>query len=321
MNEGEGQRKNNPKKRPLDITTPSQTTPHSLPSTNKPLLVKNNKKSRVLTSGGGEKEKNNSSNNTDETNQPTKKKVRFNPSTEISTIPPKDGGSNKSGANQGAEIVEEGKGEGEKKLNNKQLKKLKQKRKQQKKKKNQQKQQEKQKNAAKEDEKNKSSSNVSSSSSSKKEQDEDVNERHRRDFVSDLSDYLQAWDENRRIVASNSSSSDQENKKWKFNKVLQEWALQHCLDKQRISSDLFKHLTPYLLTIQGKAKDRLIERLEEIIRQPEEIVEAGGEGKEEIPETTQSNGEEKKKQETAILLKSIARKRAQRLLVSFSKMK
>lgn len=75
----------------------------------------------------------------------------------------------------------------------------------------------------------------------------------RRDFTSDLMSYISLW-------------SDRENSgHWKFNKILQTWALDNCFDKQKISVIVFKALMPYLLSIKGSAVDRLLLRAEEII--------------------------------------------------------
>jgi hypothetical protein len=127
----------------------------------------------------------------------------------------------------------------------------------------------------------------------KKKQQEESGEtpiQKHRDFSTDLTEYLQSWEETQ---AASSSSSD---KSWKFNKVLQEWSLQHCLEKQMISSELFKKLTPYLLTVQGKAKERLTESLQKAADENEVV----------------NNSENN---ENEALFKSIAKKRAIRLLV------
>jgi hypothetical protein len=112
-----------------------------------------------------------------------------------------------------------------------------------------------------------------------------------RDFSTDLTEYLQSWEESQ---AASSSSE----KSWKFNKVLQEWSLQHCLEKQMISSELFKKLTPYLLTVQGKAKERLTESLQKAAEESE------------VPANNNNENDENE-----ALFKSIAKKRAIRLLV------
>jgi hypothetical protein len=52
---------------------------------------------------------------------------------------------------------------------------------------------------------------------------------------------------------------------WKFNKILQTWALDNCFDKKKIDVSLFKALMPYLLSIKGKAVERLLLEAEEII--------------------------------------------------------
>lgn len=128
---------------------------------------------------------------------------------------------------------------GASKPNNKQLKKLKQKRRLQKKKK-----------ALKKVEERK-----------KKEENGEEIIIKRRDFSSDLMEYLERWEAYHLSVKKGEDVTSAAQQGWKFNKVLQEWALQHCLDKTAVSSELFKRLLPYLLTVQGKAKERLIEQL------------------------------------------------------------
>jgi WKF domain len=75
----------------------------------------------------------------------------------------------------------------------------------------------------------------------------------RRDFSTDLLGYISSW--NYRETSG----------QWKFNKILQTWALDNCFEKQRVDAVLFKALIPYLLSIKGSAVDRLLARAEEII--------------------------------------------------------
>lgn len=75
----------------------------------------------------------------------------------------------------------------------------------------------------------------------------------RRDFSTDLLSYISSW--NYRETSG----------QWKFNKILQTWALDNCFEKQRVDAVLFKALIPYLLSIKGSAVDRLLARAEEII--------------------------------------------------------
>lgn len=169
--------------------------------------------------------------------------------------------------------------DGKPQLNNKQLKKLKQKRKKQKKKKGLKKLQEIQ------EQKNEEGTTSSV----------EKNDRHR-DFATDLTEYLSRWRQHQLSGTASTSSEPI----WKFNKVLQEWALQHCLDKQYVSSDLFKNLIPYILTVQGKAKNRFMTKLEEINNQ-------------EGPQEPQTDNDDSNADTEALLL-SIAKKRASRLL-------
>ena len=70
-----------------------------------------------------------------------------------------------------------------------------------------------------------------------------------RDFSGDLEEYLQEWEDR-----------NNEGAQWKFNKILQAWALDNCFSKKNIGSLLFKKLIPYVLTVQGGAMDRLVSR-------------------------------------------------------------
>jgi hypothetical protein len=75
-----------------------------------------------------------------------------------------------------------------------------------------------------------------------------------RDFPGDLEQYVNEWTER-----------NDGNNTWKFNKILQAWALDHCFDKKKIDSSLFKVILPYLLTIQGGALDRLVSKAASIL--------------------------------------------------------
>lgn len=75
-------------------------------------------------------------------------------------------------------------------------------------------------------------------------------EKHR-GFSGDLSEYLALW------------RNDKAN--WKFNKVLQAWALESCFTKDLIDKNLFHDLLPYIGTVIGGARERLIERARALI--------------------------------------------------------
>lgn len=81
-----------------------------------------------------------------------------------------------------------------------------------------------------------------------------------RDFQTDLSNYVTLWATNK--------------VEWKFNKILQNYALEHCLDKDKIGKLVFRPLLPYIGSIQGGARDRLLARMETLI----ESIEDGGTG-------------------------------------------
>ena len=48
-------------------------------------------------------------------------------------------------------------------------------------------------------------------------------------------------------------------------KVLQTFALEHVWVKEKIDKSLFRKLLPYLGSIQGGARDRLLQRAQEVI--------------------------------------------------------
>ena len=76
----------------------------------------------------------------------------------------------------------------------------------------------------------------------------------KRDFSTDLLNYLMQW-----------SHKDAAEGAWKFNKILQNWALEQCFDEISINAELFTRLLPYLASIQGSALERLLKRAETII--------------------------------------------------------
>jgi hemerythrin len=166
--------------------------------------------------------------------------------------------------------------ETERKMTNKELKKLKRKKVMQKKKSSskKRKQQKSQENAVNE---------------------QQATQRHR-EFASDLENYLSLWED----------SKVNDGTGWKFNKVLQEWALQHCLEKDMISPNLFKKLIPYAQTVHGKARDRLCERLNSELTE-----ESNGNGGDNSAGETESASETEE-------MKLEKRKRAKKLISALS---
>ena len=124
----------------------------------------------------------------------------------------------------------------------------------------------------------------------------------RRDFSTDLMGYISSW--NYRETSG----------QWKFNKILQTWALDNCYDKKRIDATLFKSLIPYLLSIKGNAVDRLIVRAEEIITQSCENDE------EDEDDDDDNGGGECKKRKVAEESSSLSLKRAIKIKFEFSKL-
>lgn len=127
-----------------------------------------------------------------------------------------------------------------------------------------------------------------------------------RDFAGDLDDYLEQWEE-----------KDSEGNAWKFNKILQAWALDNCYNKKKVDAALFKRLIPYLLTVQGGAMDRLSSRAaailstdkSDIVDDDQEVappVNGGDDIVEEKPEESGSEDEDGAKKKAEIITKSMA---------------
>lgn len=57
----------------------------------------------------------------------------------------------------------------------------------------------------------------------------------------------------------NSVNDQSASSTWKFNKVLQEWALKNWQFKESVPTSLFKKLLPYFDSIRGSGRDRLLE--------------------------------------------------------------
>jgi hypothetical protein len=89
---------------------------------------------------------------------------------------------------------------------------------------------------------------------------EEVIKRNRRDFAADLEEYIKAWTLKSGIIAPADDSI-----KWKFNKVLQSWAIDHCLHESSISSPLFYSCIPYLQSVKGAARIRMSTLAQDII--------------------------------------------------------
>ena len=124
----------------------------------------------------------------------------------------------------------------------------------------------------------------------------------RRDFSTDLMGYISSW--NYRETSG----------LWKFNKILQTWALDNCYDKKRIDATLFKSLMPYLLSIKGNAVDRLLVRAEEIITQSCENDE------ENEDDDDDDKGADSKKGKVTDESSSLSLKRAIKIKFEFSKL-
>ena len=97
-----------------------------------------------------------------------------------------------------------------------------------------------------------------------------------------LMGYISAW--NYREVAGG----------WKFNKVLQTWAIENIFDAEKIDIALYEALVPYIITIKGASVDRLLAKAEEIITfSAEDVGEA--EASDKLVDKAIESGEEKNK--------------------------
>ena len=83
----------------------------------------------------------------------------------------------------------------------------------------------------------------------------ETDEKRQRDFVSDLHEYVEKW--------KNKTG-------WKFNKVLQTYALDNCLDFLRIDEPLFTALLPYIESVVGVARQRLLDSCGNVIEESDE---------------------------------------------------
>ena len=133
--------------------------------------------------------------------------------------------------------------------------------------------------------------------------------QQRRDFSTDLMGYISSW--NYRETSG----------QWKFNKILQTWALDHCFDKKKIDPTLFKALMPYLLSIKGNAVDRLLVRAEEIITQCCENDENDDDEKDDDEnDDTEEGKKSKSKESSAATGSGMSLKRAIKIKFEFSKL-
>ena len=82
------------------------------------------------------------------------------------------------------------------------------------------------------------------------EKEEKKNEKQR-DWSGDLMQYVTQW--------KGDKSS------WKFNKLLQTWALQKWWDKDSVDKNLFHALLPYLGSVMGGAREGLLKKAEELL--------------------------------------------------------
>ena len=93
----------------------------------------------------------------------------------------------------------------------------------------------------------------------------------RRDYSADLMTYLTTWATDRG--------------QWKYNKKLQSFALENFENPKEIDKKVFRLLLPYIKSIVGSARDRLVLKVESIIAD-------GGEQGEQIDSATLARKEQ-----------------------------
>lgn len=121
-----------------------------------------------------------------------------------------------------------------------------------------------------------------------------------RDFTGDLMAYLNSWEK-----------KDQAGSQWKFNKVLQAWALTNLTSTEKVPPKLFQKLLPYIRTVQGGARDRLKDHLKQV------AANNGDDNEEEQEEEEEEEGSQTAQQREAQRLKRKlqALQRAQEILM------
>ena len=102
---------------------------------------------------------------------------------------------------------------------------------------------------------------------------------NRNKYASKLMAYISSW--NYREVAGG----------WKFNKVLQTWAIDNIFDIEKVDIVLFDALVPYVITMKGASVDRLFANAEEIITENVKDKETS----DEVNDKSIEAGEEKKR--------------------------
>ena len=131
----------------------------------------------------------------------------------------------------------------------------------------------------------------------------------RNKYAVKLMGYISSW--NYREVAGG----------WKFNKVLQTWALDNIFDVEKIDAALYGALLPYVITIKGASVDRLLAKAEEIITTSTEDVgdkEADDEVTDRAIESTESKSKKWKKSHDENSIVDSRLKRAVRIKFEFS---
>ncbi len=93
--------------------------------------------------------------------------------------------------------------------------------------------------------------------------------KKQRNFSADLKLYLDQWQAHQNAIEAANHSALQYSP-WKFNKVLQAWALDHCLQKDRIPLETFKQLLLYIATVRGAARERLRDMMITILKEKDD---------------------------------------------------
>ena len=76
--------------------------------------------------------------------------------------------------------------------------------------------------------------------------------RARADKIENISSYVAAW-----------ASRDKSSTKWKFNKAKNLWLVKNARNRILVSKPMFKICLPYIASVEGGARERLVAQLEE----------------------------------------------------------
>jgi hypothetical protein len=129
---------------------------------------------------------------------------------------------------------------------------------------------------------------------------------NRNKYASKLMGYISSW--NYREVAGG----------WKFNKVLQTWALDNIFDIEKMDIELFDALVPYVVTVKGASVDRLLASAEEIITEDGKDKETSDKVDDKLLESGEEKTKKRKKHSEEDSTSDSRLKRASKIKFEFS---